>query len=137
MAVTPDDIAVELGRPTPVAEPTRSQWQRWIDRAYLLIRLRAERLGVDYDSLDPEVVDEVVIMAVAAHVERPTSETQVTTAVDDGSVSRQFRSSNGRVTIEDLWWEDLGLADDAAAFSTRLVGEPDACGPPTGGLWWP
>lgn len=133
--VTPDDIAVELGRPTPVVDPTRSQWQNWIDRAYLLIRLRAERLGIDYDLLDSEVVDQVVIMAVAAHAERPTSETQVTVSVDDGSVTKGYQSSNGRVTILDQWWADLGLADDAAAFSVRLTGEPAAALPQPG--CWP
>ena len=35
MAVTPADVAVELGRPTPLEAATETQWQAWIDRAKL------------------------------------------------------------------------------------------------------
>ena len=125
MAVIPDDIAVELGRPTPVVEPTLSQWQSWIDRAYRDIERRAERLGVDYATIDPQLVDDVVLLAVAAHARRPDDMTQVTTSVDDGSVSRQYRSSQGRVTILDEWWADLGLSAASDVYSLRLTGEPD------------
>lgn len=133
MAVTPDDIAVELGRPTPVQEPTRTQWETWIDRTYRAIERRAENLGIDYGSLDPQLVDDVVILAVSAHAERPTSETQVTVSADDGSVSRQYRSSQGRVVILDEWWVDLGLTAASDVYSLRLTGEPDVS--PNPGAW--
>lgn len=37
MAVTPTDVATELGRPTPLDATTAEQWQSWIDRAVRLI----------------------------------------------------------------------------------------------------
>lgn len=111
MAVTVDDIAVELGRATPSQGSVEfEQWQRWIDRAVKLIEKRAERVGVDFESLDPEVVDAVVTMAVVAHARKPDDSTMVDVSVDDGRVSRQYRSSNGQVTVLDDWWADLGLS---------------------------
>lgn len=120
MAVTPDDIAVELGRtalPSDAVEYV--QWEQWIADALFLI---AKRLG-DVTELDPATVDYVVRQAVAAHVRRPDDATQVTVAVDDASSSRTYRSSRGRVEIIDDWWSLLSPTDRTGkAFSIRPSG---------------
>ena len=115
MPVTPDDIAVELGRTTPDTDTTEySQWELWITDARMLI---SARLG-DLTELDQQRLDYVVRLAVAAHVRRPDDATQVAVTVDDGSVSRTYRSSRGRVEIIDDWWALLSPADTTGkAFS--------------------
>lgn len=117
MAVTPDDIAVELGRTVPDSDaPEYAQWELWIADARFLI---GRRLG-DITELDQPTVDYVVRLAVAAHVRRPDDATQVAVSVDDGSTSRTYRSGKGRVTILDEWWSLLSPADSSArAFSVR------------------
>ncbi len=102
MAVTPADIAVELGRTTPDPESTEyAQWEQWIADALYLIR---KRPGIDFDNLDQADLDYVVRQAVTAHVRRPDDATQVSVSIDDGSTSRTYRSSRGRVEILDEWW---------------------------------
>jgi hypothetical protein len=78
MTVTPENIAVELGRPAPDAGTDLfGQWSKWIGDARFLIR---SRLG-DLADLDQEALDYVVTLAVAAHVRRPDDATQVEVAV--------------------------------------------------------
>lgn len=115
MAVTPDDIAVELGRTAPEStSPEYAQWEMWIADALMLI---GARLG-DVTALDQTRLDYVVRLAVAAHVRRPDDATQVAVSVDDGSVSRTYRSSRGRVEIIDDWWALLSPTDTTGkAFS--------------------
>lgn len=72
----------------------------WIANAMLQIKVRLGSL----EGLDPDVVDEVVRLAVAEKVKRPDSATQVDVAVDDARVSRRYESSTGRVTILPEWW---------------------------------
>lgn len=122
MTVTPSDIAVELGRATPGADTTEfSQWELWIADARMLI---SARLG-DLAALDQDRLDYVVRQAVSAHVKRPDDATQVTVAVDDGSSSRTYRTSRGRVQIIDEWWALLAPPDSSGrAFSIN----PTGCG---------
>lgn len=120
MSVTPDDIAVELGRTAPSpTEVAYSQWQQWIADALMLI---SARLG-DVSELDQDRLDYVVRQAVAMHVRRPDDATQVAVSVDDGQVSKTYRSSRGRVEILDEWWALLAPADTTStAFSIRPSG---------------
>ena len=107
MAVTPGMIAVALGQAAPASgSVTEAQWQMWIDDALMLIEAR---LG-DTTALDQAKLDYVVREAVAAHVRNPDDASQVAVSVDDGSVSRSYRSSRGRVTILDEWWDLLSPA---------------------------
>lgn len=122
MAVTPEDIAVELGRTVPgsgVAE--YAQWELWIADALFQI---AKRPGLVFADLDPEIVDYVVRKAVVRHVRRPDEAQTVTTAVDDANVSRTYRSaSSGDVDIRDEWWAMLTPADTTTrAFSITPSG---------------
>lgn len=107
MAVTPEMIAVALGRTAPDAgSATYQQWEMFISDALMLIEAR---LG-DPALLDQAKLDYVVREAVAAHVRRPDSATQVTVSVDDGSTSKTYRSGSGRVTIDDELWNLLSPA---------------------------
>lgn len=124
MAVTPADVAVELGRPTPLDATTEAQWQSWIDRAGRRIVRRAVKLEVDPDSLDPETVDEVVLLAVVAHARNPEGVESYDLSIDDAREMRRFRSGSGEITITDEWWGWL-FPSAAEAFSTRTAGEPD------------
>lgn len=126
MDVSLQEIADELGRPTPDAgSDTARRWSMWVDDAYAAIERRATRLSVDLASIPVADVDRVVRKAVAAHVRRPDDATQVTKNVDDGGVTKIYQSARGEVTITDQWWDDLGLGGEAGAFSVRLTGEPD------------
>lgn len=122
MAVTPETIAVALGVATPdPGSPESEQWQMWIDDALMLIEARKEALGIT-DPLDPAKLDYVVREAVVAQVKRPDDATQVTISIDDGSTSKTYRSSAGRVTILDDWWALLGLTPPSGgAFSVDTV----------------
>lgn len=127
MAVTLDGIATRLGVATPTNDsPTGKQWLAWIDDATLLIRLRAESLGLTFEGLDPEALDRVVTLAVVAMARKPDDSTTLDVAIDDGRVSRRYESSTGRVGILDEWWSWLGLTSPSGAFSTRPGFDPDA-----------
>lgn len=120
--ITPADIAIELGRPSPSTDQAE-QWQRWIDETRYLI---GKRLG-DINLLDAADVDYVVLHAVAEHARQPDNATQVDVAVDDASVSRRYTSGNGRVVILDEWWHllDPDLTTSGVG-STQMYGEPDS-----------
>jgi hypothetical protein len=121
--VTPDDIAVALGRTAPAVDSAEyAQWSMWITDAEMLIETR--RVTVDSTlALDESKVDYVVREAVVAQVRRPDDATQVSTSVDDTSVQRTYKSSRGRVSIIDEWWTLLGLtAARTGAFSFRPYG---------------
>ena len=120
MAVTTDDIAARLGRSLSTAEV--AQVEAWIGDAEWLINSRAARLGL---SVDPDVQDRVVALAVVEMARNPNNETRIDSAVDDARVSRTISSSSGRVGITDEWWSWLGLAGSVGAFSTRPGFEPD------------
>jgi hypothetical protein len=45
MTITPQDIAVALGRTGPTAEED-AQWQLWVDDAYMLIDFRKDALEI-------------------------------------------------------------------------------------------
>lgn len=107
MTVTPEIIAVALGRTAPT-DVERAQWDMWINDALMLIA--AHDFGEDVTTLadlDQARLDYVVREAVCAQVRRPDDSTQVAVSVDDGSVSKTYRTASGRVTILDIWWDLL------------------------------
>lgn len=124
MAVTPATIAVALGRTTPVEDSAEwLQWEMWIADALMLIAARLGPLDELDPELDPATLDYVVREAVVAQVRRPDDATAVDVKIDDGAVSRTYRTGSGRVTIIDAWW-DLLLPTDSStsAFSIRPSG---------------
>lgn len=124
--ITPAEIATELGRPAPPTA-TAAQWQQWIDDAVFLINRRVTALGYT-DPPDQDAVDYVVRHAVASHARRPDDSTQVTVSVDDGSTSKMYRSSQGRVTILDEWWDLLGLSSSASGKAFEVDTMPTDAG---------
>ena len=122
MAVTPETIAVALGRATITAEED-AQWDLWIADALLLIEAR---LG-DPAELDQAKLDYVVREAVIAHIRHPDDATQVSFSIDDASTSRTYRSGKGRVTILEEWWSLLSPDDeDGGAFVIDMFGAASA-----------
>lgn len=118
--VTPGTIATALGRPTPAEGSVQwAQWDMWIDDAERAIHRRADRLGIDFASLDPEDVDFVIREAVVARARNPESFTSVDVKIDDGSVSKRFGSGASTIAIDDDWWDLLGLTEPKEAFSIR------------------
>lgn len=107
MAVTPDMIAVALGRATPDF-PEFAQWEMWIADAEMLIDARIDALAIETPP-DAAKRDYVVREAVVAHIRRPDDATQVTVSVTDASTSKVYRSGRGRIMILDEWWVLLGL----------------------------
>jgi hypothetical protein len=109
MAVTPENIAVALGRTAPDSGSTEyAQWVMWIADALMLIA--AHDFGDDIESLDDldqDRLDYVVREAVVAQIRRPDDATSVDVRLDDGAVSKTYRSASGRVTIIDAWWDLL------------------------------
>lgn len=128
MAVTPTQIAVALGRTAPAEDSTEwEQWGMWISDALMLIsaRLVGEKDGQvpSLDDLDQAKLDYVVREAVVAQIQRPDDATTVDVSVDDGRVSRTYRSSAGRVSIRDEWWDLLSPSTSTSgAFSIRPAG---------------
>lgn len=120
--VEPEDIATALGQPAPESgSPIWSQWQMWIDDALMLIQARVDSIDPT-PSVDQGRLDYVIREAVVAQVRRPDDSTQVTVSVDDGSVSRSYRTGAGRVAILDDWWVLLGLsATGGGAFDIDTV----------------
>ena len=103
-----DDIKTELGSTAPAGDLLNL----WIQDAYALVNERANRLG---RVPSPEMLEYVIRKAVVAHARRPSDETQVDIAVDDGRVSRRYSSSRGEVSLTPDWWALLGLPEDATA----------------------
>ena len=121
MAVTVEDVATTLKR--PITDPLEVAAVRmWLADAALQIRLR---FPGRVDELDPEAVDYVIRESVAAMAKAPDASTRSTVAVDDATVTRDYRSSVGRVWVgDDLWaWLDGLLPDGGAreAFTIRLA----------------
>jgi hypothetical protein len=124
MAVTPETIAVALGRTAPEVDSAEfKQWELWISDALMLIEARLVGSGsgqvASIEDLDPVKLDYVVREAVVDHVRHPDDATQVTTAADDVTSARTYRSGKGRVTIRDEWWDLLAPKSSSRAFSVR------------------
>ena len=121
--ITPADVAVALGREAPESgSATESQWAMWATDALMLIQSRVDELSHDETAIDQARLDYVVREAVVAQVRRPDDATQVTKSVDDGSVTKTYKSSRGRVDILDEWWALLGVvASGGQAFAVDVM----------------
>lgn len=126
--ITTAQVAVALGRPEPQVDTAeRLQWNMWIQKARLLVSAGPNGTGdIDLDGLNQDRLDSVILDAVVAHVRRPDDATQVDTSIDDGRVSKIYKSSAGEIVIRPKDWSFLGLAPVASgAFSVRPSFTPD------------
>lgn len=113
---TYSDVAVALGRPiSDTNEQAQVTW--WISAAELQIQAR---LG-DLSALDQDVLNYVVVEAVAAKAQNPGNAQYE--AIDDYRYGLPAESR--RVTILDEWWQMLDPTISAGAFSSRPGFEPD------------
>ena len=118
MTTTPETIATALGVTAPdPGSIQEQQWQLWIDDATMLIETRAAQLNISTAEIGEAKLDYVIREAVVAHAKHPEDATQVSTTIDDSTVSRSYRSGRGRVTIIDEWWIMLGLTAPDSAFT--------------------
>lgn len=115
------EVAVALGRPiSDAAEQAQVEW--WLDGVELFI---VARLG-DVTLLDQTVVKYVEVEAVVAKIQRAgRSESSITVAVDDGSVTRRYESAVTASDITDEWWTLLDPNDNTASASIRPGFESD------------
>lgn len=128
MAVDPIDVAVELGMAAPSAIQ-QQQFLSWINQARLILRIGdGSHAGLgSLDAVDQDVLDYVVLQSVVAHARHPGSEVQVSTSVDDASVSRTYQRGQGRVVIADELWAML-VPTVSGAFTVSPYGAPDVGG---------
>jgi hypothetical protein len=120
--VTPAMVAVAMGQAAPDFGSTKeAQWEYWIDSALMLVQVRVDSFD-PVPTVDQAKLDYVIREAVVAQARRPDDAAQVTVSVDDGSTSKTYRTSAGRVTILDDWWAMLGLAPSGGgAYSIDTV----------------
>src|SRR5689334_16841007 len=117
MAVaTWQEVAVALGRPTSdFSADQQAQMTWWLAGIELLIK---SRLGPIAD-LDEETVKQVEVEAVAEKVRRSgQSESSITVAVDDGTVTRRYEN---RVTAADITTDMWGLFGSAYASTAYTI----------------
>ena len=120
MAVTPETIAVALGRTAPAPfSAEAAQWEMWVGDALMLIE---DRLKDRFALLDQAKLNYVVREAVVAHIRKPDDAAQVDIQIDDGRISKRYESSKGRVRILDEWWDLLDPAKASGAFTLDMVG---------------
>jgi len=126
---TENDVAAELGRPTPTDPTVVAQWRRWLTRIENMIVARIPDLvdRITAGEIQQGLVADVEASAVARKILNPEGLRQITKAIDDGSVTKlidQSRSTGELGLTEDEWALLLPTAD-SGAFSTRPGFEPD------------
>lgn len=122
MAVaTYQDVAVSLGR--AISDPLeQAQVTWWLNGVELYI---ASRLGPVAD-LDQTAVKYVEVEAVVAKVQRHgTTESSISVAVDDGTVTRRYENAVSASDITDEWWNLLDPDSNTGSASIRPYFEPD------------
>lgn len=116
MAVaTYTDVGVALRRTiSDAAEQAQITW--WLNGVELFI---TARLG-DVAELDQDVVKYVEVEAVVAKINRAgRTESRITVAVDDGSVSRYYENAITSSDITEEWWNLLDPTFGSGMHSVR------------------
>lgn len=132
------DVSKRLGRPITSADEV-GQVNAWLTDVELKIKGRIPTLDalVTAGDIDEDAVVSVESNAVVRKMQNPEGLRQVTTSVDDASVTkiRDRVLSDGELRITDEEWEMLTPSGSAAAFSITPYGQPGyATGLPLN--WW-
>lgn len=133
----PDDVAVQLGRPTEsVTDTERAQWQAWLDKVERAIRRAFKKVGLDLDEqiglgevVAADVAD-VEVAAVIRKIDNPKwGESSTTKSVDDATVTRRSEGlgTNDPLALLDSEISDLLPEVKSGAFSTRPGFARDRC----------
>ena len=113
------DIATHLGRPLNSTEEAQvSLWIGWLE-ADIALRLPPPTL------VDDLVAQRVIVQSIAAYMDNPSAASEVQVSVDDGSVTKRYTKSLGRVQILPELWADLGWSGDTGAFTVTPYAAPD------------
>ena len=120
MAVTPETIAVALGRTAPAPfSAEAAQWEMWVGDALMLIE---DRVKERFALVDQAKLDYVVREAVVAHIRQPEDVRRVDVGLDDARIGKEYRTGHGRVTIIDAWWDLLAPPQASGAFTLDMLG---------------
>lgn len=133
----PDDVAVQIGRPTEsVTDTERAQWQAWLDKVERAIRRAFKKVGLDLDEqiglgevIAADVAD-VEVAAVIRKIDNPKwGESSTTKSVDDATVTRRSEGlgTNDPLALLDSEISDLLPDVKSGAFSTRPGFARDRC----------
>lgn len=123
MSTTYADVAVALGRPISTPDE-QAQVTWWLTGAQLIVR---DRLG-DPALLNQDNLHYVLVEAVAEKVRRHgQTESSITVAVDDGSVTRRYENPVTEGDITDAWWALLSPTTEARAFTINTIGKRWTC----------
>lgn len=119
---TYQDVGIALARPISVPAE-QAQITYWLDGVELLIQARFGSI----ENLNQEILLYVETEAVVAKVRRSgTTESSITVAVDDGSVTRRYDAGLSAGDIADEWWNLLDPNSDTGTGSIRPYFEPDS-----------
>ena len=126
MAVTVNDIRVELGRAT-LTDVQTEQIQSWISQTVRLIDDHFPGQALNTDR-----VDDVVCWVVTARAQRPDpAKTSREVAIDDGRIVDTYDAGDQRSWLDLLgdWWDYLASGsagpDQRTAWSVRPAYRPD------------
>ena len=114
-----DDVAIHLGR--SLSETEESQIFMWISWLEADI---ASKLP-DLTTVDPTAAQRVIVQSIASYLDNPTAASEVQVSVDDGSVTKRYTRSLGRVQILPELWADLGWSGETGAFTVSPYGAAD------------
>lgn len=113
MYATPNEVAMNIGRPLSTAESLQvAQWITWAESTI------QRRLG-DLGALDPDTLNMVIVEAVTRRLRMPEPVSQVSTSVDDGNVNKTYQKATGLIDILPEWWAALGWADAPSMVTFR------------------
>jgi len=117
MGVTVAQVAQELGSDeASLTSLQRAQYESWIIRATHLIERRCVLFNKTFADLDPDTVDEVILLAVARRARQPQSGVSSyaeSVTVDDIIIRQDSKypdsAGYGDIWFADEWWRWLGL----------------------------
>lgn len=116
---TSNDVATHLGRSLSTTEESQiNLWISWLEADI-------GRNMPDPTTVDGTTAQRVIVQSIAAYLDNPTAASEVQVSVDDGSVTKRYTRSLGRVQILPELWADLGWSGDTGAFTVTPYAAAD------------